>query len=385
MKKFKRKIKNFPIVFAFFVFLMGFSVIDIFWPKSEYSELENRNLQQMPEISLDSLATNKWMQDYEAFVKDQFLVRDSWINLKSISENILLKTENNDILFGEDDYLFAKSFSLDDEDRFYNNIDAITEFAKRQGENFHVMVVPSSAEVLSQKVPYAAPMISELYYISEIYDSLIAQGAMVYDVYDAFIAHQNDYIYYRTDHHWTTYGAFLAYEYFCAQNNMPVFDTNAQNEIIIKDFYGTHYSKARNFNVVADELTYYDIPNNLSVFNTSLTEEESIESGSVYNFDAFDTRDKYSAFLRGNNAYSELQGDGEGKILVVKDSFANSFIPFLTANYEQIGIVDFRLNTMLLDDIMAEYGYEQVLFLYSFDSFTNDSYFGAKMAIEGAN
>ncbi len=381
MKKLFNNIKRFPIVFIFFIFLMGFSLLDFIWPKSEFSELENRSLQQMPEFNLKDVLSNSWMQDYEAFVKDQFLGRNTWIDLKSRTEYALLKTENNDILYGEDDYLFAKSFSLDDENRYYNNVEALSIFAQRHPGVMDVMIVPSSAEVLSDKLPFAAPMVSELSYIDEMYAELEDAGANVVNVYDAFIGHTDEYIYYRTDHHWTSLGAFLAYEYYCEQNGLEVFDTNSYTAVQIPDFYGTHYSKSRNYNVVPDEMTYYDLPYNLSVLNTSLNGEENIEDGAIYDYDMFNERDKYAAYLRGNNAYSELEGSGEGKILVVKDSYANSFIPYLTANYEQIGIVDFRMNTMLLDDIMSEYGYDKVLFLYSFDSFTNDSYFAAKMAI----
>ncbi len=382
MRKLKRKFKSYPIVFVFFAFLFCFSLTDIFWPKKEYSELENRNLQQMPDLNITDLASNKWMQDYESFVKDQFLFRDNWIGLKSRSESVLLKTENNDIIFGQDDYLFAKAFSIDDEDRLASNTEGLLAYAQRNPDMLEVMIVPSSAEVLSQKLPYATPMISELSYIDDIYAQLIETGATVYDVYDAFIGHENDYIYYRTDHHWTYYGAYLAYEYYCEQNNLTPFDLNAHTAVTVPDFYGTHYSKARNFNVVSDEIIYYDLPYNLDVYTQDINGAQTAQSGDIYNYEAFDTRDKYAAYLRGNNAYSELEGSGEGKILVVKDSYANSFIPYLTANYETIGIVDFRLNTMVLEDITAQYGYEKVLFLYSFDSFTNDSYFAAKMAIK---
>ena len=69
-----------------------------------------------------------------------------------------------------------------------------------------------------------------------------------------------------------------------------------------------------------------------------------------------------------------MEGDGEGRILVVKDSYANSLVPFLTANYAQIDVVDLRNYNYGLDALIAENGYDQILVLYSFDSFKSDPY-----------
>ncbi|MEG2394132.1 MAG: DHHW family protein, partial [Ruthenibacterium sp.] len=125
--------------------------------------------------------------------------------------------------------------------------------------------------------------------------------------------------------------------------------------------------------------TYYDLPNTLTVSKHDPQNNVQIEEGGLYDTAKFDTRDKYAAFLRGNNGYSVLQGNGTGSILVVKDSYANSFIPYLVADYATIGIVDYRDNVQKLDSIMAEGNYDTVLFLYSFDAFTTDRNFAAKI------
>ena len=84
--------------------------------------------------------------------------------------------------------------------------------------------------------------------------------------------------------------------------------------------------------------------------------------------------DKYATFLYGNNGYSEIQGDGEGSILLVKDSYGNCFAPFLTANYGKIGVVDLRNYPYGIDELIESEGYEHVLILYNFQSFKSDSY-----------
>ncbi len=379
MHKIKRKLIKYPIVFLFFIFLMGFFIFDGIYPSKEISELENRPLTQFPQASLSALANNSWMVDYESYVKDQFAFRDAWINVKSITENVLLKTENNDILYGSDDYLFAKSWSISDEKRYENNVSALVRMSENLKDNASIMIVPSSSNILSEKLPTSAPMLDENAYIDDIYSRVENAGANVIDIRDVLSENDDSYIYYKTDHHWTLHGAYLAYEYFANLKQVPIFNTETYEKIDVDNFLGTHYSKARNINVVADTLSYYNLDNNLSVLSYDSSGNASYDDGSLYDYTMFNQRDKYAAYLRGNNGYSVLSGNGEGKILVVKDSYANSFIPFLSASYEQIGIVDFRENRDTLYKIMEQEGYDEILFLYSFDAFSQDIYVGSKI------
>ncbi|MEG1275487.1 MAG: DHHW family protein [Ruthenibacterium sp.] len=379
MQKWKRRLQKYPLVFLFFFLLFGFAVLDSQWPKRPYSELENRPLAQYPPITAKGLATNKWMVNYESYVKDQFAFRDTWIDLKSRTEGVLLKTENNGIWFGKDHYLFAKFLGLADETQYKDNVYALSKFAARHPGQVDAIIVPSASAVLQDKLPFAAPVLNEDSYLDTIFAQLKDAGVNTCDVRSTLREHANDYIYYRTDHHWTSAGAYLAYAQYAKAKGLPLFDTAAAPAVEVPDFYGTHYSKARNYNVVTDTITYYDLPNTLTVSKHDPQNNVQIEEGSLYDTAKFDTRDKYAAFLRGNNGYSVLQGNGTGSILVVKDSYANSFIPYLVADYATIGIVDYRDNVQKLDSIMAEGNYDTVLFLYSFDAFTTDRNFAAKI------
>ena len=131
-------------------------------------------------------------------------------------------------------------------------------------------------------------------------------------------------------------------------NGLPLFDRSAVPAVTVDGFYGTNYSRARKPGIQPDTITYYDLPNTLSVEDNA-GGEVTWETGPMYEYSDFETRDKYRAFLRGNNAYSVLEGNGEGSILVVKDSYANSFIPYLVENFAQIGIVDLRYTVEKVD------------------------------------
>ena len=140
-------------------------------------------------------------------------------------------------------------------------------------------------------------------------------------------------------------------------------------------FYGTHYSKARTPDAEPDTILYYDLPNALTIYSVSGPGQPADgETTGLYDTAKLDVYDKYAMFLHGNNGLSRIKGDGTGRILVIKDSYANCFVPYLTANYADIDVVDFRNYNYGLDKLIADNAYDQLLVLYSFDSFKSDPY-----------
>lgn len=368
MKETWKKLKAAPVVLLFFAFLFGFMILDMLWPKREYSELENRKLQQVPAFSWSALFSNQWTSDYGTYIQDQFAFRDSWIDLKSRAEYFLGKTENSEVIYGDDDMMFTKFYSLERYgDTWLRNAQAVEQFAARHPGKVSFMLTPSASLIYEDKLPANVPLADEDAYLDQIFASV--PSAEVYDLRDLFTEHKDEYIFYRTDHHWTTYGAWLAYSEFCDRNGLTPFDTENHEKVEIKDFYGTSYSKSRLWNAVPDTLTYYPLDNSMEIVVPGENSAASAD-GTMYNLSALEKRDKYSAFLWGNNGYSEIEGDGEGSILVVKDSYGNSFTPFLTANYAKIGVVDFRYRKANLEDLMEQY--DQALILYNFQSFYKD-------------
>ena len=368
MKETWKKLKAAPVVLLFFLFLFGFMLLDMLWPKREYSELENRKLQQIPTFSWGALFSNKWTADYGKYIQDQFAFRDTWIDLKSRSEYFLGKTENNEVIYGDEDMMFTKFYSLERYgDTWVRNTQAVEQFAARHPGKVSFMLTPSASLIYKDNLPANIPLADEQDYLNQIFSSV--PSAEVYDLRELFTQHRDEYIFYRTDHHWTTYGAWLAYNEFCSRNGFTSFDIKAHEKMEIKDFYGTSYSKSRLWNALADTLTYYPMNNSMEIVVPGENSAAS-SNGTMYNLPALEKRDKYSAFLWGNNGYSEIEGNGTGSILVVKDSYGNSFAPFLTANYSKIGVVDFRYRKANLEDLMEQY--DQVLILYNFQSFYKD-------------
>ena len=235
------------------------------------------------------------------------------------------------------------------------------------------MLVPSPSTILPERLPENAPMISEdvlLEYMENELQSLCT----VLRVKDTLCAHKDEYIYYRTDHHWTTLGAYYAYVDFCKSREKEPCNPDWNQTVHIKNFLGTHYSKTRYIWTTPDEISYFPTDNQMIVYKViGDATFESQSQQAVVNVAQFDEYDKYTAFLNGNNGYSVIAGQGEGRILVVKDSYANCFVPFLLNNYEQIGVVDYRNYAYNLSNLAMKEGYDEILFLYSLQGFAKDT------------
>lgn len=362
---------------ALFIFLLvGFSVLNLFWPKRDMSELENRKLAQIPAFSVKALLNGTWFGDLSEYVQDQVAFRDGLIDLESAFNNLVFaKTEEGGILLGKDGWMFTKLFDISDstQKQLDKNLQAVTSFASRHPGKVTFLLAPSASVIYPEMLPAGAPMVDENAMLDDIF-AQVSSAADVIDMRPVFTQQKEQYLYYKTDHHWTTQGAFLAYEQFCQLKGLSPFDTNAYQAESVPGFYGTHYSATRRWNVQPDTITYYPLDNPMTIFDIGAeTEYTPRTTESMINTEKFGTRDKYAAFLDGNNGYSVIEGNGEGSILVVKDSYANCFVPFLTANYEKIGVVDLRNFSYGLDSTIESEGYDQILILYNFQTFIADN------------
>ena len=393
MQQHKRRRKggliHYPVLILFSVFFVGMFLLDCVTPDRTVSELENTTLTQRPKVTaqiLSSAGLNRFFDDYTQYTKDQIPGRDAWISLQSFVETALLqKTQSGGILLGDKGQMFDRTYGLvsSEERTLPRNIAAVASLAARCPGKVYVMVAPAASSIYPERVPAHAPLLQEESYLGQIQAAVEQAGGVYLPLEDALSAHKDEYIYYRTDHHWTTQGAYYAYSELCSALGLEPFDRAAHTAVDVPDFYGTFYSRARTWNAQPDTLTYYDLDNPLTIYTvTGPGMPTEGQTTGLYDLDKLDVYDKYAAFLHGNNGLSRVEGDGEGRILVIKDSYANSFVPFLTANYAQIDVVDLRNYNYGLDTLIAENGYDQILVLYSFDSFKSDPYL-YRAGIEG--
>lgn len=372
-----KKILKYPVVLAFFLFIFLFTAVDLVKPDREYSEFENKYLTQRPEFTLASFLNNEWTSKYETYLNDQFVLRDDWITLKSICESMLLKIENNGIAYGADDYLFEKFTTLvgDSLAQFERNVGYEKTFIDTYGETVPITftIIPNAYMILPEKLPEGLTQVDQAAYTAPIYEA-VGDKAQVVDFTGALTAHKDEYIFYRTDHHWTTLGAYYAYATYAESLGMEPVALDSLSGIEVPDFYGTYFSKAKKFDAVADTITYYPIADAGVIIDGQ-------EADGYYDLSKFEVRDKYAAFLRGNNGYTVIksgvreapEGQEPSKILVIKDSYANSFVPFLLYNFDEVHVVDLRYSAVSMKELLSTENFDQVLLMYNFMNLVTDT------------
>lgn len=364
------KLKNlprYPLVWLSGAFLLGFTLADLLTPVKAFSDFENRYLKQQPSPTLKTVFDGSFAQNYEDYLNDQFLFRNGWITLKSYGESALLKVENNGIIYGRDGQLFEKytSFSQAQLDKNLAYLQAFLE-----GRQAVVAVVPSAYEIYPEKLPLGLNQVDQLTQIAKINQAL-SDVALPLDLPAVLTAAKDQELYYRTDHHWTTDGAYLAYASYCAARDLTPVDREDLGLHRVPDFYGTYFNKCKNTSIRPDTLSWYDVP------LASVTVDGQEKDGYL-DRTALETRDKYGAFLWGNNGVTVLKSRetaNPSRLLVIKDSFANCLAPFLTANYDEVWVVDLRSLPTGMTALMEETAFDDILILYNFENLAADTNF----------
>lgn len=346
---------------------------NIIVPQRKFSESENRVLQQKPKFSLSKLLKGKYTSDYEKYVADQFPFRDFWIGVKSTSEKLIGKKDNNGVYLGKDDYLF-QMFNKPSEESLKSRIESINTFSSKNKEiNKYFMLIPNSIKVLEDKLPNFASPEDQKVYIDKV-KNLLPSDIKFVDVYSSLKNKSDEYIYYRTDHHWTTKGAYYAYRTLGeAMNLSPKNEENFNITKATDSFYGSMYSKSGFRNLKPDDIYLY-LPKekeNLKVFYSDKNETFNF----LYTMDNISKKDKYTVFFDGNHPLVKISTgiDNRKKLLILKDSYANSFVPFLTEHFSEIYMIDLRFYNEDLSTLIQDNNIDNVLILYNVNTFFEDN------------
>lgn len=370
----KRSIYNNIMAIIFSIAIFGITIINIVSKDRTFSDMENRSLAQRPRFDIDNLVEGRYTKKYEKYVNDQFIDRTRFINIKASIDNLLGRSDNNGVYRGKDNYLF-ESFDIPYKEAEEKNVDAINKFAdKYEDVNFSFLLAPISTTVLKDKLPDDAPIIDEKKYVKEFSDKLNDRVNFLY-LYDTMKAHKDEYIYYRTDHHWTTLGAYYGYEaYMKSVDVEPKTLDNYNKELVTNEFYGTLFSKGLFKVKKPDYINIYTPKDNNDEVIITYVEEQQ-KTASFYSSDYLKKRDKYGMFLSGNHPLVEIETSSEEDktLLIIKDSYANCLVPFLTSHYKKIILVDPRYYYEDIDELMKNDGVTDVLYLYNSETFFQDN------------
>lgn len=370
----KEKIKrNLPKILSFFFFFGVITIlplITIILPKKEFSEIENRVLSKSPKFSFSSVLDRSFMKNSENYFADHFVGRTDWIKAKTEMELLSGKREINGVYV--DDERMVEKLDSPDYKSIEKSISAINNFSKNTGIETYVMIVPTSAEIYSS----LNPNVNQKEGIDRIYSELSKENIITLDAYSILNSHKDDYIYYRTDHHWTTLGAYYVYSSTAYDMGFtPVSWDNYNIEHASSDFKGTLYSKTLYDGVKSDMIDIYYPTSGVDITSVEVYTGKGTESYESYYFREFlEMKDKYSVFGGQNQPIVNIKTNSlnENKLLVIKDSYANSYIPFLSQHYSEITMLDMRYIDVPYDEAVNIDNYDQVLFLYNYSTFAQD-------------
>ncbi|MCC8436452.1 hypothetical protein HP567_018060 [Brevibacillus sp. M2.1A] len=357
----------------FLLFILIVAVLNILTPDQAFSESENRVLEKRPPFSLRSLLAGKFTSDYETYITDQFAFRDVWIGLKTDADRVMGKKDSNDVYLSKDGYLI-QHFSSPLDTEVNDRVQAIQSIHQTTPDlRKYIMLVPTAAALLRDKLPAYAPMGDEHAALNRV-RQLLPPDIRFVDVFPALYAGREDNIFYKTDHHWTSKGAYDAYRVLCKQMGIVPKDEAAFIIRQVTDaFYGSLYSKSGFRHLQPDRIDLY-LPKEASKKKVEYVDEGRTED-SLYQMDNLSKKDKYAVFLNGNHALVRITTDHPDgkKLLIVKDSYANSLIPFLAEHFAEIDVVDLRYYEESVGKLIQDRQFHDMLFLYNVQTFFEDT------------
>lgn len=359
-------------ILALFLMFIAFLIL----PKERFSELENRVLQSAPKLTWDNLMSKKFADDAESFVTDQFPFRSEWLAVKSSIEQLRLQQENNGIYKGSEGYLFEK-FTDPDYSKVKQYAEAIKKFADSHSEaHTTLMLAPTSVGLYPDRLPWLAPNYPQLK-VNEYIADVMQDSVSFLDGFTFLSPHASEPIYYRTDHHWTTSGAYLAYVAYAEQMGWkPLSKKDFDIQTVSNSFLGSYHTRSQFSGVKPDTIEVYKpkvpVSTEMYIADTDKT------FTSMYDESFLDKKDKYSYFLGGVHALMKFTSKldpavvKQEKLLIIKDSYAHSVIPFLTLHVPEIHVIDMRYYNGSISKYMAENGIEDVLMLFNTATFVDN-------------
>lgn len=373
-----RIFKRLPGV-IFMVLLLGLAGKEALSHQRTYSPVEKRELQTRPEISITKVLDGRFQKKYESYLRDQFPGRDHWVSFQTDMELFMGKNEIHNVYIGKNHYLLEHYTEKEfDPQQISKNLQALEKFVgkAKQNADVHVMMVPTKSWILREKLPAFAPHYKEQKFYDALHQKLEKEDVLI-SVEPVLDAHKEEEIYYRTDHHWTTLGAWYAYEQYtkAVGGDLQRAQGKKKFRCISKDFYGTTYAKI-NYARQADKIEIYEPADKLRVvYNMGEKKTKTL-----YDFSFLKTADQYSVFTGGNQAVLEITGGiKNGKtLLLIKDSFANSILPFLAEDYEKLVVVDLRQLNVSGDRLLEMFSPTDILILYNSAQFAQDKEFEIK-------
>ena len=379
----QRKVQEQLVGIIFILILFLFLIINIIVPNKEKSVQENRMLATKPKFRLSSLISGDYDEKFEAYMDDQFVGRDMWRKLKVMVDRIGGSRLENGVYIGTNGQLLEQ-IEVADENHLAANIKAIKSFSESQSKiPVRMMLVPDAANVLNHSLPALAKPEDQTQMFSMVRKDL-GDSVEWIDVSTELNKHKTEKIYYKTDHHWTTLGAFYAFQAAAPSLGIEGDLSGKYVSYAVSDSFNGMLASKSGVNLGEKEQIDIYVPTEEETDLIVDYVDEGKRSTSLYDSSKLKEKDQYTVFLGGNSSLLDIRtvSTSTKRLLLVKDSFANSFIPFLTPYYREIVVVDPRYYSGTINDLMDSYIISEVLFLYSGNTFFKDNNISGVFAVE---
>ena len=339
-----KAVKYLP-TFLFVGFIFTMMVLWLVLPKDSYSPQEKRTLAAFPECNTETLTDGTFQKSLDTWLSDHMPARSFFVGLNADYDLLSGRNGAKGIYLGQDNYLFPKP--VQDGETLLKNAGYIQEFADDLDNiPVYMTVVPSSGAVNSDKLPAVHETYRDAEWITAFREKL-GKNVRFVDVQQDFAkAAAKRQLYYKTDHHWTSYGAFECYRLLgAAMGYTPLAERDFDKEKV-KGFYGTSYAKAALWFLPPDTVelwSNHQQPDD--AVTVAIHDGQDNKTGSSYFFrEQLKNDDKYPVFLDGNHSLVRITNTAAegGTLIVIKDSYAHTLVPFLSQHYRNIVMVDLR-------------------------------------------
>lgn len=359
----------------FFILIFSFFISYLVIEDKTFSYIENRKLQVFPKLNYETILNGTFMRDFENYANDQVVLRDNFVKLSTNTRIWMGQKDINGIILGKDGYLIKKITNVEmDKEGIEKNIEHIRTFLKKY-ENSYFALIPTASDILKGYYIDYPDRLNQKEFIDNVYSNVSIESSKVIDIYSYLDG--KDSIYYKTDHHWTTYGAYQGYLAICNKLRLePIGIEEYTKEIVCDDFYGTIDSELNLKKSV--DIIYKYVPKFSVEYTRVLNEMESFSG--LYDDTKLKTKERYAYFLGGNQAITDIKTNlNTGRsILIVKDSFSHSLVPFLVNHYDRVTLVDLRYFNGYFSYFMnsPKYSdYDDILVMYNISNFNSERKF----------
>ena len=334
------------------LFFLGMSLLYLVLPKREFSPLEKRYLTQAPTFTAQNLLSGGFGDEVEDYMADQMPGRDAFVGINAYYERALGLQKSKDI-WVLDDKLVRRPVTAD-ANTVARRAAVVERFAQNQSTPVTLSLIPSAGWAEGDSAYEDEAL------IEKIYDAAKVDAISLTDTFRG-----KPELFYNTDHHWTSQGAFEAYRVL-----MTALEKPAEESYTVETY--DHFRGAN----YASSCLWLTREETLEMWHAG---EITVNPGTEPAHDGvfypaqLESFDPYTVFLGGNQPLIQLYNPaGSGKLLVIRDSFSNCLGGFLAQSYEQVTLVDLRYHKHPVSELLAEEDYDRVLVLYSLENFLTD-------------